>query len=459
MKTTTLLGMLTFSSATLLTTDATASIAPATTDIYEFQTTLRPVLIAESDLPAVFNQGTAASPNDRTEAAVANSAANSPAALGILADQASGPFQTNLLIVTRDAKTAPLEATDIYFVPRRVTASLPRFGANPRLALSRPMTPHSCLSPRGCRPVFSNSTPQKWGGANDERSLSAETVLNAEIPEQPANGSGRRPELWLLSQPNPDTANRFVCSGEVAVANCRNPVTDVERWAPSSSPRVALGEGIAVIAESDYLALRDGLNPGAEQAQQQAIRLSTLGNTVDFVGVEATIGTPAVSPSVLIVARDLQRIPGQLFTTEFYVVPGRPSRLPEIVGTLPSAVFSKPIPNLTTLSGPCGAIITPGSGPAGCPVCLAESAPNGPRYGEERWPSANRVTVRILSGKTRDISVYACTQRLPVDRTDGLCSPGPETCNGESETCAVVDGQIKILPPDSGKVCEICVTP
>jgi hypothetical protein len=261
---------------------------------------------------------------------------------------------------------------------------------------------------------------------------------------------------------------------------------------------VALPAKTVLLSEWDFLrALYEGKpGPAAAHDAAETRRLLSLANSDEALGISARYSGPAdFSGELFAVTRDPALMPdGRIMVTEYYLAAVKLSGRSSWQGMFPEIALSGRIPNLA--NGDCGLVSAPttvprcdrppcelisvslegnigppvalpppgtsGSPPialptsrtSGTPPAAYSVEPNEPRFGADRWPAGNRVTLRLpvfdVGGKrVVDLSAIACSDHWPPRERE----PNPGGCgNNEVEMCNGLDDDCD-QDIDEGDVC------
>lgn len=412
----------------------------------------------------------------RGHATLAAGQAADPLALGVFGTRhPSSPayVDTNLFIVARDAAASPdddIETRDFFVAAVALKGDVAWAATAPKVAVLDGFPGSRCSSAfRGCKGLF-GSRPEdlrshRYASADENLAgLPRAVTANFESGQGPVNASSRRPTVKIFTETS--GSNEFACHLPVEWAQCE--ASFLTQPPLLAGDRLDLPSGTIMIDERDFLqALHNNTTePASNDTKHAAVELVTVANAANRLDLRAALGNAGSFEGELFAVVRNPVLEGDVIgASQFYFAAVRLNGEAAWIGREPSMLFQPPLPSLDV--GPCGPVSVTEDGPwcdtGECfpplpPVPLQE---NQPLFGNNRWPSASRTTLRLPNSliPTKDITTFACARFQPVPPTNPCGGPGElgqsftESCNGLDDNC---NGQI-----DENGVCanrNVCTT-
>lgn len=402
----------------------------------------------------------------RKSAAAISANAADELALGVFG-AASGPstVDTDLFIVARNAALSPngdIEATDFFVAPVRLGGSVAWKATSLNIAILNDFPKSECMSAnRGCSAVFATRTQdlhsQHYASPDGTLAgLPADVIANFEASPGPTNAAGFRPSLRLFT-PLTIAPNEFECRLPIEWSACED--IPVEGSSLDTGDTVPIPSGAVMLSERDFLtALRDEQSASSSDDDKKlAVEQATTANSAQAIGVIAELVEEAsFDAKLFVVVRNPVLADERVQASQYYLASVQLSGNARWLGQSPQMVLQPPF-SLNGQQGPCGPIsVTEDAPRCDTPNCLPtqiQIQDNQPLFGNNRWPSYPRVTLRIPDTRVpfKDMTTFGCARWQPVPPTNpcgGVGAPGQsfiESCNGIDDDC---DGRI-----DEGDVC------
>ena len=418
------------------------------------------VMVSEADFQSLLDSSgpKGVSEQLRRHAATAVGEAADQLALGVFGTPATSPTEVSadIFVVAKDAALSPdgdIEAKRFFVAAVHLQGTVSWAATVPRLAVLGAFPRGRCRDAfRGCKGIFGdrpdNLRSHQFASADEQLAgLPRETTANFESATGPANASGQWPTLRLFSG-HSAVPNEFGCHLPVEWAQCE-PAFVPGTPLPTGESVDLPGDAI-ILDERDFLvALRDNdPDTASVEARLAGVQLSTVANADNRLGLRAhREGGGSFEGEFFVVVRNPVLDGDFIEARHFYFAAVKLRGEANWLASSGGLLFEPPRPaNLDF--GPCGPVSMTEEGPR-CDMedCLpmppVPIQPNQPLFGNNRWPGASRVTLRLPNSliPTRDITTFACARWQPTPPLNPCGAIGEagqsftETCNGVDDNC------------------------